>query len=213
MGLLSGLGWLVGIGSSKPRQRFDSEPDRPLMQPPGQALTKTIPNPGEWLRRPAPPAEPETRKRRIVKWQSPAAYSDGEGIIRVIRVPISDYREVEAQDGGRSIRVKGLYFYLSERENYRLQPEPVVLMRDPMNPHEEDGRAIVMARPDGRQIGFVPRSSAGTYAFYLDFLGPILVQTSRRAGSKMWVHLPPAAEMDKILRATRAEGNPPELNG
>lgn len=183
------------------------------MPAPGKAPSRDLPSPGEWLRRPAAPSEPDTRKRRTVKWQSPAAYSDGEEMIQVIQVPISKYREIETQDGGRSIRVKGLYFYLSERENHRLQPEPVVLVRDPMNPHEEDGRAIVVARPDGRQIGFITRSSAGTYAFYLDVLGPILVQASRKAGSKMWVHLPPAAEMAKILKATRSEGGPPDLNG
>lgn len=78
----------------------------------------------------------------------------------------------------------------------------MILVRDPKNPHEEDGRAIVVTRLNGRQIGCISHASAGTYAKYLDVLGPVLVSTSRKAGSKLWVYLPPVAEMKNLAEET-----------
>lgn len=204
MGLRASLGRMFGLGAPIARTTHD-----PKLKPASQTAPNptpkenavgTLPSPGEWLRRPSAPTESDPRKRKTSTWQSAGAYSDDEETIRVIRVPISRHQRLETQDGGQRVRVKGLYYYLSERENHRLQPEPVILVRDQENPYEEDGRAIVVARLDGRQIGFMSRARAGTYAKYLDDLGPVVVSTSRKASSKLWVHLPPAAEMKALVR-------------
>lgn len=209
MGLRASLGRMFGLGAPIVRTTLD-----PKLKPasktapnptPRDIPVRNLPSPGEWLRRPSAPTASDQRKRKTSAWQSAGAYSDDEETIRVIHVPISTHQRLETQDGGQRIRVKGLYYYLSERESHRLQPEPVILVRDPKNPYEEDGRAIVVARLDGRQIGFMSRARVGTYAKYLDDLGPVLVPTSRKASSKLWVHLPPAAEMTNLVRKATEE--------